>query len=406
MSAVDFVLDLTHTSDSEGNEVLFVKSRIEHKKRLRNDDETNESAGKELTSQCNGANGRDDHLRPPQGAREGAADVSSDTSHIKRKKRRPILDEPPAMELLSHSNGANGRENHLKPTPGARGGAADVSFNTSRIKHKKRRSIRDVLPAKEMLSHSNEANGRDNHLKSPQGARIGATEMPSGTYAGTDTSRLSEGKPGTQHIVNGDSNHLGERIARSKLSHRTETPSPPVPAYFPVLQHALMFGGNGGEQDISGDAEPSPVGASRILVHEAVAGERPAIRGAAASFLKDTVLNLLEMEVLWLCVESVYCASDCNASAVDWEFVWFHASPSLQVELRKISDTASDEERLSALIRMNDWLVKRRFEFVRENCLVALIQGFRRPSMALTIAECSMKHRQRQGAEEADEDKL
>ena len=157
----------------------------------------------------------------------------------------------------------------------------------------------------------------------------------------------------------------------------------------PSFRHALMLSDSG---DLSNAVGSSP--------KEARPDTPPPPPGDPI-FRNDPILTAQEMEVLWLGVESVYCDPDPNCSTFQWGFIWEHASESLRIELRKLSslgdDMAKDEEqRLRALVRMDDLLVVRRFEFLREAFLDALIRGFRRKSMALHIARNAMKHRMRQ----------
>jgi hypothetical protein len=125
-------------------------------------------------------------------------------------------------------------------------------------------------------------------------------------------------------------------------------------------------------------------------------------------FRNDPLLTVQEMEVLWLGTESIYCDPDPKASTFKWEFIWRHASPALRVELRKLPDAdgadpiADEQERLSALVRMDEWLVCRRFKMLRDQILNSLIQGYRRKDMALTIAECLLTQRVRQIAPEEE----
>jgi hypothetical protein len=123
-------------------------------------------------------------------------------------------------------------------------------------------------------------------------------------------------------------------------------------------------------------------------------------------FCNDPLLTIQEMEVLWLGTESIYCDPDPKASTFQWDFVWKHASPALRMELRKLPDAdgadpvAGEQERLRALVRMDEWLVCRRFKMLRDQILISLIQGYRRRDMALTIAECLLTQRVRQIAPE------
>jgi dephospho-CoA kinase len=79
-------------------------------------------------------------------------------------------------------------------------------------------------------------------------------------------------------------------------------------------------------------------------------------------------------------------------------FVYEYASLALKVELRKLSrNDQSEREKLKQIVRMKDWLVARRFDFVRDYIRTMLGRGFRRQRMGTVIAELRMLRRQ-QGA--------
>lgn len=128
-------------------------------------------------------------------------------------------------------------------------------------------------------------------------------------------------------------------------------------------------------------------------------------------FYKDPLLTPLEMEVLWLGVESIYCSPNPDEKYFQWDFIWDHASNGLRSELSKLPNIrqwktnaqqsqADEAERLRALIRADDWLIKKRFDTLRGNLLVGMVSGFRRPLMARVIAELSLQHRMRQNVDD------
>jgi hypothetical protein len=109
-------------------------------------------------------------------------------------------------------------------------------------------------------------------------------------------------------------------------------------------------------------------------------------------FQLDNVLNEVEMELVWLGEESMYCLS-CPEFQCD--FIYEYASPALKVELRKLSqDDQSETEKLNQMVRMDDWLVSRRFNFLRNNIRKMLVRGFRRQRMGTVIAELRLLRRQ------------
>jgi hypothetical protein len=51
-----------------------------------------------------------------------------------------------------------------------------------------------------------------------------------------------------------------------------------------------------------------------------------------------------------------------------FDFIYEYASPTLKVELRKLSrDDQSEVGRLKQIIRMEDWRVSRHFDFTRKD---------------------------------------
>jgi hypothetical protein len=109
-------------------------------------------------------------------------------------------------------------------------------------------------------------------------------------------------------------------------------------------------------------------------------------------FQSDNILNEVELELVWLGEESMYCLS---CPAFQFDFIYEYASPALTVELRKLSrDDKSEVEKLKQLVRMEEWLVSRRFDFVRTSIRMMLGRGFRRQRMGIVIAELRLLRRQ------------
>jgi hypothetical protein len=108
-------------------------------------------------------------------------------------------------------------------------------------------------------------------------------------------------------------------------------------------------------------------------------------------FQSDNVLNEVELELIWLGEESMYCLS---CPDFQFDFIYEYASPALKVELRKLSqDDQSETEKLKQIVRMDDWLVSRRFDFVRKGIRMTLRRGFRRQQMGIVIAELRLLRR-------------
>jgi hypothetical protein len=109
-------------------------------------------------------------------------------------------------------------------------------------------------------------------------------------------------------------------------------------------------------------------------------------------FQSDNVLNEVELELIWLGEESMYCLS---CPEFQFDFIYEYASPALKVELRKLSrDDQSETEKVKQIVRMDEWLVSRRFDFVRNYLRNMLRRGFRRQRMGTVIAELRLMRRQ------------
>jgi hypothetical protein len=82
-------------------------------------------------------------------------------------------------------------------------------------------------------------------------------------------------------------------------------------------------------------------------------------------FQSETLFNEVEMELIWLGEESMYCLS---RPEFQFDFIYEYASSALKAELRKLSrDDESEAEKLKQLVRMEEWLVSRRFDFTRKD---------------------------------------
>jgi hypothetical protein len=109
-------------------------------------------------------------------------------------------------------------------------------------------------------------------------------------------------------------------------------------------------------------------------------------------FQSDNVLNEVELELNWLGEESMYCLS---CPEFQFDFIYEYASPALKVELRKLSrDDQSEKDKVKQIVRMDDWLVSRRFDFARNYIRKMLGRGFRRQRMGTVIAELRLLRRQ------------
>jgi hypothetical protein len=90
-------------------------------------------------------------------------------------------------------------------------------------------------------------------------------------------------------------------------------------------------------------------------------------------------------------MQSMYCLS-CREFQFD--FIYEYASAALKVELRKLSrDDHSETEKLKQIVRIDDWLISRRLDFVRKDIRRMLGRGFRRERMRIVIAELRLLRR-------------
>jgi hypothetical protein len=72
----------------------------------------------------------------------------------------------------------------------------------------------------------------------------------------------------------------------------------------------------------------------------------------------------------------MYCLS---CPEFQFDFIYEYASPALKVEQRQLSqDDESETEKLKQIVRLDDWLVSRRFDFVRKDIRIMRGQRFGR----------------------------
>jgi hypothetical protein len=84
-----------------------------------------------------------------------------------------------------------------------------------------------------------------------------------------------------------------------------------------------------------------------------------------AFFQSDKVLNEIEMELIWLGEESMYCLV---CPEFRYDFIYEYASPALKGEVRKLSrDDQNETEILKQIVRMDNWRVSRHFDFTRKD---------------------------------------
>lgn len=109
-------------------------------------------------------------------------------------------------------------------------------------------------------------------------------------------------------------------------------------------------------------------------------------------FRTDKVLSSIEMELAWLGEESKH---SLVTKTFQFAFVWEYASEGLRIELRKVvrDESVADSEHWYHEVLRDDWLVRKRFEIVREKIRNYLRRGHRREVMAPIIAEIRLRQR-------------
>jgi hypothetical protein len=79
----------------------------------------------------------------------------------------------------------------------------------------------------------------------------------------------------------------------------------------------------------------------------------------------DSLLNEVEMQLIWLGEESMYCLV---CPDFQFDYIYENAPRLLKVELRKLSrDDQSETGILKHIVRMDDWRVSRHFDFTRKD---------------------------------------
>mmetsp|Transcript_4974 Transcript_4974/g.11866 ORF Transcript_4974/g.11866 Transcript_4974/m.11866 type:complete len:512 (-) Transcript_4974:1772-3307(-) len=89
----------------------------------------------------------------------------------------------------------------------------------------------------------------------------------------------------------------------------------------------------------------------------------------------ELILNPLQIETAWLVEESMYCK---RSNTIDWLFLLKYASPALQIELRKISDS-DDQDALKKLL--HNGIEAKRFAVVRREIKRKLLKSVVRTRM-------------------------
>jgi hypothetical protein len=172
-----------------------------------------------------------------------------------------------------------------------------------------------------------------------------------------------------------------ETAPSNKILRASPVVAEPLQQRHNIFTHALLLGdgstGNGAQATPDKPAN-AQLGAQHTPPDEV--------------FQSDNVLNGVELELVWLGEESMYCLS---CPEFQFDFIYEYASPALKVELRKLSrDDQSEAEKQKQIVRMKDWLVSRRFDFVRKDIRKKLVRGFRRQRMRIVIAELRLLRRE------------
>jgi hypothetical protein len=99
----------------------------------------------------------------------------------------------------------------------------------------------------------------------------------------------------------------------------------------------------------------------------------------------NIILNATEVEMAWLCEESIYCLQQ---KEVHWPFIYKYASLSLQMKLRK-----EETNVLERVVRFDNVLVARRFPIMRRVIRRKMHNGEFRPRMQNVIAQLRLAGR-------------
>jgi hypothetical protein len=207
-------------------------------------------------------------------------------------------------------------------------------------------------------------------LRSQELESLGFEWKPSNSRNGTSKKRKLDDDATRTHERAMDATIRANPVAVQPLQHRHT-----------VFIHALLLGdgstGNGA-QATPDEAADAPQDMQQMPQDEL--------------FQSDNVLSEVELELIWLGEESMYCLV---CPEFQFDFIYEYASSALKVELRKLSrDDQSETEKLKQVVRMEDWLVSQRLDFVRKDIRMMLRRGFRRQRMRTVIASLRLLQRQ------------
>ncbi|KAG7367453.1 hypothetical protein IV203_030124 [Nitzschia inconspicua] len=190
-------------------------------------------------------------------------------------------------------------------------------------------------------------------------------------------------QPSKTEIVREVSNNMDptERTLFSSSIPRTTTPSKPLPASADSQAVSPTdFGGNSAQIQRYND---------RIAKQTELSTNEEKNYWYTMDPTEVT-LNPTEIEMAWLLEETTYCL---RRRDISWDFVTHFASPTLQTQLSRIAkagrglqeEAAENEKKLSALVRLNLPIVKRRFAAVRRDIRKRLLLQEVRPAMRRII---------------------
>lgn len=101
-------------------------------------------------------------------------------------------------------------------------------------------------------------------------------------------------------------------------------------------------------------------------------------------FSEDSILRPNELQLLWLGEESMYCT---GKPEFQFAFIFFYATASLKVEIRKLDPNGSESDKIRKIVEMDDWQVQARFNSCRAEIRKSLHAGHRRPMMLEVISK-------------------
>jgi len=155
-----------------------------------------------------------------------------------------------------------------------------------------------------------------------------------------------------------------------------------------AFSHHLLLGGVPAEITSTDNELDTPVNAA---ADDNDASSQKRQMPQDALFQSDPILNPVELELLWLGEESMFCLS---VTEYQFDFIYEYASSALKVELRKLSQDDSETKKLRQIVRIDEcWLVAKRVDFVRKEVQKLLCGGFRRAYIGLVIAELRLLRR-------------